>query len=326
MLRIHFTAEDLRRTRIAGEPDPLWEVLLSLHLVQSKHGQVVYGPWRRSTRSAAHRGDLQLLWELAPPVGYSPDFLTPNDAGPRLEQALDRLAVTPRARIRTQLNYFVTRQGTTRWIRELVSAEAATMRRLSRAVESYYRTALEPYWPSIRKHVVADRARRVQQWTSQGIDHMLSGLPPGIRWNPPVLEVADFVDTDLYLDGRGLVLQPSFFCWQTPTKLRDPDQQPVLVYPTQPAPGAIYRQWSGRPAKLVALLGQTRAAALEATVSGCTTTELASACGVSLPAASQQAKVLRDASLISTRRVGEGVRHEITALGLSLLDGRELAV
>ena len=30
-LRLHFTAEDLLRTRVLTEPDPLWELVLSVH-------------------------------------------------------------------------------------------------------------------------------------------------------------------------------------------------------------------------------------------------------------------------------------------------------
>jgi DNA-binding transcriptional ArsR family regulator len=140
----------------------------------------------------------------------------------------------------------------------------------------------------------------------------------------PVLQVLDMHDRDLYLDGRGIELQPSAFCWQVPTKLRDPELKPILVYPIQHAPG-ILRQSSpdaGKPSDaLSSLLGSTRAAALEAAVEGCTTTELAKHCDISPAAASHQATVLREAGLITTRRVGASVRHEVTLLGIWLLSG-----
>src|SRR5690349_24227280 len=93
MLRVHFTADDLARTTIAAEPDPLWEVLLSLHQTQSRDGQVVLGTWRPSA-NATPREDLALLRELTPPTGYSPDFLTPPGGGDHLDAALDQLAST----------------------------------------------------------------------------------------------------------------------------------------------------------------------------------------------------------------------------------------
>nr|MDT0659504.1 winged helix-turn-helix domain-containing protein [Micromonospora sp. DSM 115978] len=326
MLRIHFTAEDLARTTLAAEPDPLWEVLLSLHMAQSNGGQVVFGDWRRCVGGATASPELALLRELAPPVGYSPDFLTPANAGPSLDEALDRLLATPRSTVRAELEYLATRRGSTPSTRTLATASADAMRRLGRAVRSYYEFALGPYWQSIRQHVAADRVRRMQTWTSGGVDRLLSTLHPRTDWNPPVLEIRDFVDTEVHLDGRGLTLQPSFFCWQVPTKLRNTGLSPILVYPTQPPPGTLARRRQGQRAGLVALLGRTRADALHATVSGCTTNELARLCGVSPAAASQQATVLREAALITTRRDGGAVRHEITALGLSLLNSADLPV
>jgi DNA-binding transcriptional ArsR family regulator len=130
-------------------------------------------------------------------------------------------------------------------------------------------------------------------------------------------------DRDLYLDGRGVELQPSAFCWKVPTKLRDPELKPILVYPIQHAPGILRRQsLDAVPSDpLSSLLGSTRAAALEAAVQGCTTTELAKRCKISPAAASHQATVLREAGLITTRRAGASVRHEITQLGIWLLSG-----
>lgn len=326
MLRVHFTAEDLARTTLAAEPDPLWETLLSLHLAQSTDGSVVFGSWRRAANLATRGGTGSLLRELAPPTGYSPDFLTPVGAGKDVDGALERVASTPNARIGAEMDYLMSRRPATAWTRELAAGRAGTLRRLVSALRSYHGVALQPYWHAIRRHVLADRARRAQQLTSQGIDRLLSTLSERVRWNPPVLEILDFVDSDVHLDGRGVLLQPSFFCWQAPTKLRDPGLRPILVYPTQPPPGTLRRHGDAHPPPLSALLGRTRAIALEATVSGCTTSELARRCAVSLAAASQQASVLREAGLISTRRDGGAVRHEITTLGLGLLNGADLPV
>ena len=45
------------------------------------------------------------------------------------------------------------------------------------------------------------------------------------------------------------------------------------------------------------------------------TAELAAAVRISPASASEHAKILRDASLIETRREGRGVRHSLTSLG-----------
>ena len=87
-----------------------------------------------------------------------------------------------------------------------------------------------------------------------------------------------------------------------------------------------YRLWSrtelGSTSKaLVALLGATRAAALEAIEYGCTTSGLADLLGVSPPTASYHVTVLRDAGLITTYRRGTTVLHTVSPLGTALLNG-----
>ncbi|MDO0915170.1 hypothetical protein QQM39_31425 [Streptomyces sp. DT2A-34] len=51
MLRIDFTAEDLNRFRVAGQPDPLWETVLSLMRLQDRSAALVFDPWRREVRA-----------------------------------------------------------------------------------------------------------------------------------------------------------------------------------------------------------------------------------------------------------------------------------
>lgn len=193
------------------------------------------------------------------------------------------------------------------------------MAALRESVSTYYRAGLAPFWGSIRAAVLADRNGRSEQYTVGGLDRLLSTLHPRVRWRSPVLEVLDLCAPDLHLDGRGLLLQPSYFCESTPTRPRDPGDQPALIYPiTRPGIGlAVVDPKAEHPA--AALLGRTRAAALAATTGGCTTSDLARRCGIAVSTASHQATVLRDGGLVRTRRVGGSVVHEITDLGRRLL-------
>ncbi|MGC9544412.1 ArsR/SmtB family transcription factor [Streptomyces sp. UG1] len=94
---------------------------------------------------------------------------------------------------------------------------------------------------------------------------------------------ADYpVDKDIHLDGRGLLLIPSY---------------------------------------LARLLGHTRAAVLQALGGDCTTSELARRAGVSISSASEHAAVLRGAGLVSSTRQRNAVHHSLTPVGLALLDG-----
>ncbi|MEI8410139.1 MULTISPECIES: ArsR/SmtB family transcription factor [unclassified Kribbella] len=325
MLRIHFTPRDLARVTVAATPAPLWEVLLSLHILQQSDGRLIFDDWRRHVRAKVAPDQMRLLLELTPPKGYSPDFLTPAEAAPDFESTLELTLATPREEIRNQLELLSKYRPVSPWTRELAQGEPASLHKLGRAIRTYHDAAIAPYWKSIGTHVSADHAHRGEALSRHGVDRLLSTLHPRVRWVAPVLQVLDMHDRDLYLDGRGIQLQPSAFCWQVPTKLRDPELKPILVYPIHHAPG-ILRQHSTDDAHplsdpLSSLLGSTRAAALEAAVSGCTTTELAKRCNISPAAASHQATVLREAGLITTRRDGASVRHEVTQLGIWLLSG-----
>ncbi|MDX2969991.1 winged helix-turn-helix domain-containing protein [Kribbella solani] len=324
MLRIHFTPRDLTRVTVATRPAPLWEVLLSLHMLQRSDGRLIFEDWRRQVRTKVAPDQMRLLLELTPPKGYSPDFLTPAESAPDFDSALELALATPRQQVHSQLDLLGKYRPPSPWTRELAQGGRLSMQKLGRAIRTYHDAAIAPYWKSIGTHVSADHAHRGEALARHGVDRLLSSLHPRVRWVAPVLQVLDMNDRDLYLDGRGIELQPSAFCWQVPTKLRDPGLKPILVYPIQHAPG-ILRQASveATPSSdpLGSLLGSTRAAALEATVAGCTTTELAKRCRISPAAASHQATVLREAGLITTRRAGASVRHEITQLGIWLLSG-----
>jgi DNA-binding transcriptional ArsR family regulator len=324
VLRIHFTPRDLARVTVATTPAPLWEVLLSLHMLQHSEGRLIFDDWRRHVRATVAPDQMRLLLELTPARGYSPDFLTPAEAAPDFDTALEQALSTPRLQLSSQIDLLEQYRPASPWTREVAQGGRRSMQKLGQAIRTYHDAAIAPYWKSIGTHVSADHAHRGEALTRHGVDRLLSSLHPRVRWVPPVLQVQDMNDRDLYLDGRGIELQPSAFCWQVPTKLRDPDLKPILVYPIQHAPG-ILRQASEESAPsadpLGSLLGSTRAAALEATVSGCTTTELARRCKISPAAASHQASVLREAGLITTRRDGASVRHEITQLGIWLLSG-----
>ncbi|MFJ8647322.1 ArsR/SmtB family transcription factor [Streptomyces sp. NPDC093546] len=327
MLRIHFTGADLAGVRMAARPDVLWETVLSFHRLRDRRGALVYGEWRSETRTRLN-GETRLLGALVPQRGYFPDFLTPPEGLGGLDTALEALRETPPARIGTELALLAaSRPGAAPlpgWAAGLVEGRTEPFSRLLGALRGYHRAAIEPYWTYIQSRVEADRAVRGRALLDGGADELLASLPPTLRWRSPVLEADYPVDRDLYLDGRGLLLQPSFFCRGTPVVYRDPDLPPVLVYPVthsdapaagEPAGGG------GASSSLGRLVGHTRSAVLKAIGHGGTTSELARRAGVSLASASQHAGVLREAGLVVTLRQGSSVLHTLTPLGAALLHG-----
>ncbi|MEU0536311.1 winged helix-turn-helix domain-containing protein [Amycolatopsis tolypomycina] len=317
MLRIHFEADDLARTRILEEPDPLWETLLSLHQLQGGAGQAVFGDWRSSVRSRLDRS-AGMLFALAPPRGYSVDFLTPVVGTDGLDSGIDGVLSTPRSVFRADLTALAAERRPPAWAPALAEGRLDVLRKLGHSIRQYFSVALASSWSAITGLVRADRLQRGHTMLSHGVEGMLATLHPTVRWRSPVLEVAYPVDQELHLGGRGLLLVPSMFCWQSPVTLLDPGRQPVLVYPVGRRPG-----WFGGAPNRSAeqLLGRTRAAVLEAIceLPAPTTSELATELGVSPASASQHATVLRESGLITTDRTGGAARHRPTGFGSALL-------
>lgn len=322
MLRIHFNADDLAKVRMAARPDALWESILSFHRLRDRRGALTFGEWRSEAR-ARLKGETRLLAQLVPPRGYFPDFLTPPEGRDGLDAGLEALRATAPARLHTELALAVAHRSPLRVLpaRLLALAEgrAEAVARLVAALRAYYRAAVEPYWPHIQARVEADRALRGRALLDGGAGELLASLPPVLRWRAPVLEADYPVDRELRLAGRGLLLQPSFFCRGTPVVLRDASLPPVLVYPVSHGAEPAFGESAGP--SLGRLLGHTRSAVLQAIRNGCTTSELARRAGVSLASASQHAAVLREAGLVVTLRHGNAVLHTLTPLGAALLRG-----
>jgi DNA-binding transcriptional ArsR family regulator len=317
MLRIHFAATDLARTTVASSADVLWEILLSLHTLQERVDESPFDGWRRAV-GARIPGSLRPLFELAPPHGYSVDFITPTQGVDDLSAAIEVVLATPPDRVTRDLAELSAARSP--FYEAYAKGEtAAVLRQVTSALTEFFGIAIAPYWTRICHDIDADRARQINTLGNHGVERLLESLHPRARWRHPVLEIDDYADQDLCLGGRGLVLVPSYFCRRHPMTLKDPGRDPTLIVPVGRRSGleAESGEKNGRP--LVGLLGRTRAAVLRATVDGCSTTGVAHSADISPAAVSHHTKVLREAGLITTERDGYGVCHRITELGVHLL-------
>jgi DNA-binding transcriptional ArsR family regulator len=323
MLRIHFTSDDLQNIRVARQPDPLWELMCSVCRLETGQGPLEFGHWRRSARQR-FSGDSNLghalrpLRALIPATGYIPDFLTPPVTGGGLSAGLDQLLRTPRVQLVRELTRLAESRPVPNWAASLGRPGSDALKVLANSLGIYFRGLLEPHWPHIRTAVGNDVGVRARVLLDGGTQALLASLRPVARWNAPVLEVDYPVQRDLYLEGRGLLLVPSYFCWRRPTALADPGLDPVLVYPVAKTPLTVA---DGTDDGVERLLGRTRAAVLTevAGQSARTTSEVAWAVGIALPSASYQIGVLRDGGLVASHRDGKYVLHTATPLGLRLL-------
>ncbi|MCC9706729.1 helix-turn-helix domain-containing protein [Streptomyces sp. MNU76] len=325
MLRIHFGWRDLENVRLVQQPDPLWELMCAVCRLQTDEGPLEFGHWRqRSTHLLARdsRADtaLRTLRTLIPATGYIPDFLTPPVTGENLDAALDKVRATPRERLVAELARLAASRPLPGWVRGPHERHASTLLMTADALRDSFRVLLEPYWRQVRSAVGDDVAVRARAALGGGTGALLAGLHPFARWNPPYLDVDYPVERELRLEGRGLTLVPSYFCWRRPTALADPCLDPVLVYPVakQPFDHALTGEEG-----LERLLGRTRSAVL-AEVAGHrtrTTADVARALHLAPASASYQIGVLRGAGLIVSRRAGKRVEHSATSLAHGLLSG-----
>jgi DNA-binding transcriptional ArsR family regulator len=316
MLRIHFEATDLARTTVASSADVLWEILLSLHALQEQVDEPPFGDWRRAVGGRIPES-LQPLFEFAPPHGYSADFITPTQGVDDLSAALEVMLSTAPDQVMSDLDQLTAASRSPFYATRAKGDPTAVLRQVASAATEYFAAAIAPYWSQISHDIDADRARQITLLGTHGVERLLEGLRPFARWRHPILEIDDYVDQDLHLGGRGLVLVPSFFCRRHPMTLKDPGRSPTLIFPVGRRGGLQSGEDGVQP--LVGLLGRTRAAVLRATVDGGSTTDVAHAADISPAAVSHHTKVLREARLITTERDGHGVCHRITELGVELL-------
>jgi DNA-binding transcriptional ArsR family regulator len=321
VLRIHFTEVDLARVRVAREPDPLWEVLSTLHRLQSRGGRWRFAAWYRTTRADLNAAGLagpvrEVLCSLYPLGPYLPDFLTPLESEGGLSAGLDGILRLPRPDVLDELRLLDRVCGVPPWALRL--AEQDERRELTELIRRFHEVAVAPFADHMDSGLVAHRSLLSRALLTDGVEGLLSNLGPRVRWRRPVLEVDYRTDRDLHLRGRGLRIVPTYFSWGTPVALANADLPPTLSCPLN-HPTVPEEALPDDDVSLRALLGGTRARVLRCVAGGLTTGELAQAAGVSQSAASRHATVLRDAGLTTSRQVGPTVLHTLTPLGAALL-------
>jgi DNA-binding transcriptional ArsR family regulator len=323
MWRIHFTADDLARTRVAASLGPLAETLFGLVAIRSAWPvpAAMLG-WRDRMRRSLTPA-LKPLADLAPQRTFGVDLWSLIGEAPTIEQGLAALQALRPQVIRAELADY-TRHSTlpaTTW--RLADRNGTARRELAAAAQVAYRTLVEPYWRRVATHLDAERSAWHRHQLDGGMERLFARLGPGVRWVSPVLHVRSYSHVDVHLGGRGLTLVPSLFVGEMPLLLTDPAPfaPPRLVFPTPLDAVSLTTLEAGpSPHALGRLLGRTRARVLAEIAEGCSTTELAHRTRISLGAASHHATVLRQAGLVATHRDGPAVRHILTPLGMALLE------
>ncbi|MFG2146435.1 winged helix-turn-helix domain-containing protein [Streptomyces sp. NPDC048696] len=325
--RIHFTLQDLARTRVSETPLPLLELELAVRALQDRSQPARLDAWRRQAR-AGMSAQARMALSLMPAVGSTPDFLSPTEAGTP-EDVLEHVRATSPRQIQADLADAAEHRSLPTWARHLAD-DVSLFHEVCTGLSELHASLLGPLWPQLTADFMADRTVRSRHLLTGGVERLLAQAnPQWMRWNPPVLEVRmiNGADRDLHLEGEGIVLVPSAFCARTIVISPAPF---FLTYPAlhdQPLRQFTALSPEAEPASAAAvpaLLGRTRAAVLTAIAEhpGCSTKELATLTATAPASASEHATVLREAGLIRTLRHRNTALHSPTPLGLALLNAR----
>jgi len=298
MLKIHFEVEDLALLRMTSGLGPVAEGVFALNLFGRNSG--VFNGWRKHVR---------------------------DGLGPKMRE-IEHLA--GRSKSIPELLRLVGRPGGS--TSPDATGDERARQRVTAAVFEFCQVAVLPFWSRALGQMQAERDMRGRIMVTNGVGLMLDTLHSKVLWNPPILEVVSDTDAEVHLGGRGLILSPSMFLGGKANLLVDAESDtgpPVLVYSMPSDPRRTLDQWAGQEPSgtaLGALVGHTRAAALQTLTESCTTGELAQRLGISLAGASKHATVLRGAGLIATARNRNTMLHTLTSLGQAVLRSHEPVV
>jgi DNA-binding transcriptional ArsR family regulator len=322
-LTLRFGPEDLLRCRFALSP--LWETTSAIRTLAQPWRHGWHLPWLRQVQPRLPGLELAPLLAVQPHRGYTPDFLAPPPQSPlvTIDQELDRVRSTPAARVAMELGRALAERDDPppAALRALLADPAAAPGRLGELLERCWRVLLAPWWERIRDLLDADIAFRARRLAEGGLERLFADLDPGVRFGGDTLEVGGRGEGHRDLAGEGLVLMPSAFVWPGVVLVLDPPWQPTLIYPARGIAGLWQAPAAAPPAALGRLLGRTRARLLLALAEPASTGALARRLGHSPSGVSEHLSALRDAGLLTSRRVRHQVVYERTPLGIALAAG-----
>lgn len=321
MVIFEFGVEDLARLRFAISP--MWEVVASLRRLRDPSGAGPHVSWVAGLRGRLTGIELGPALMLTPARGYVPDFMSPPPTTPlaRFEDEIELVRATPAKQVRRDLQLLLGRRRPPAALEPFVDTPRRAVRHLADQLERYWAVAIEPHWPRIHALLEADLAHRARRLTEGGPAAIFPDLHRSVSWHDGAVHADVPHDGVTALGGRGLLLVPSAFSWIGPATIDEAPWQPTLIYPAR---GVAMLWEEGRertPQALAAVVGDTRAALLAELDAPRSTTDVARLLRITPGGASQHIGALREAGLLTGRRVGRSVLYVRTPLADALVSG-----
>jgi DNA-binding transcriptional ArsR family regulator len=300
---------------------PLGEVVRAAGAIAGSVRDTSHFMWLRERRDVVQRlhrdHELGLLLALLPDPGHLPDFLAvpPATHLADVDEELDRVRQTPSRAARVEIKRALDgRDVDDRTVRVLLSSQATD--RVTEALAATWRMLLEPSWPMVRELLERDVAYRARRLAEGGLVHLFADLSPVVALDGHELQIRQRAPATVELDERGLLLCPSAFVAPRVSVTLEP---PALVYPARGTAALIGQRRVESGHAVSRLLGATRAEILALLEEPSTTTTLAHVLRRSPGNVADHLAVLREAGLVTRRRVGRRVLYWRTPLGHATL-------
>ncbi|MFD7668047.1 ArsR/SmtB family transcription factor [Streptomyces sp. NPDC059788] len=321
MLQIHFTTADFARIRIAPRPAPLLELNTAFMKMASGDNPLLFGRWRQRLLRSLPPAVLPLR-DLVP-GGRAPSFL--DVYSDSLPEALETLRSSRPTLISTELRrvYAAGPHPPPAWIQALHRGDDDAWSLLLRAQHMAFETVLRPVWPLVQDLHRAEFTRHALTTAEHGTAAALSQLLPNTHLNldDHTWSLPAPTPRTIRLNGRGILLHPTFHWTGHPLVADRHDHPLALTYPAGPGLPLQPTGTSAPHDTLAPVLGHTRTKILHLLITPHTTTALARRLSLSAPTISTHTTALRSAGLVTTTRAGRAVVHERTALGAILAQG-----
>lgn len=317
---LQLRAEDSALSRMRIVRSPLWECVLSAHLLARSGASLPfpYRGWVREQRTRPRDERLIELqrWLAGFAEGELPSYLLPVPEGEDISTELDRLAATRPEQVAAAAT------GTAE--HGYVSATTGGLTPLVEALDVHWKTAIAPRWRAMATALDEEVLVRGRTLANDGSDILLDSLHTRLSWHRPVLSIDGGRDGELTVNELRLV--PVLFAQGQVVIAGVPGQARALGYQARGAAAVgepVYRaaglQGSGAADRLSVLVGPSRAAILRQLSCPATTSGLAAALGLAPSTVSQHLSALVSGDALQRRRVGATVLYELTSSGCNLL-------
>jgi DNA-binding transcriptional ArsR family regulator len=303
-------------TRATFGISALSETTLSLRAVWRPDVYPHMSPWRRAIEPRLAVTDHEMLLALVAPDYSTPEFLNPRPVAATTDfDAELRTVAALSVRVVERDLEDLYPEGRPE---ALVGPTAQVLERIVRALEEYWRSCVRPWWSPMQANLSGDITMRAVTSARVGLRPMLEELSPALTFGDKEIHAWNPSGPHFTADarGRGLVFVPTHFTPHASYPF-NAEAPPYILYPALgrgrldlPTPA---------PQRAVQLLGPIRAALLMNLREPMSSTTAAARRRISVSAANQQLRWLRDVGLVTTIRDGRSVLYVRTSAAEAVL-------